>query len=1222
MKKKKFFSYMLMGLLAVGATGTVTSCKDYDDDINAANKRIDEVNTALEQCKSNCETSIASLKTQLEQQDAYAKSLNTALQTLQTTVGTQGTDIATLKSQLQTVSNTLSSVQETANTNKTDIATNKTNIAANKAAIDGLLERMTAAEAKGEQNAELIASAQKAIDDVKASLEQEVQDRVADVAALTAKINKLNDAVDEINTVLADKVDKDVYNATVADIYAKLKTVDETLADQLTQIQGNTADIKQLKTDLGNLATTVKTLSEALDLQKQALENYKEEVAKTYATIESLNDNVKTINGKIDDLQKQIDELGIADIAGLQDALDGKANLADFNKVKAIAEANSEAISKINTHLDVIDVFISKALRSLVFVPDAYYYGIEATPIKVLNYWKFKNVPVAAWNVKEAKGYTDHVRYDSVSAERVMNFVANYHMNPSSADPDLFGDVTVVTDDKPYVTDTRAADAAPFTVVSKSVKDGILTANINVKDPTKIKTVSNDAAVTVFALQVNTNKDGQDTTITSDYATLYKKTVKNLKLFHTAGTGVPFVKDTQNTHDPSPALDGKDKNHAHNNVLMQTAHEAGWDFAAQDTVMWNETFDLSKLVEVHYTDVDGKNYLMTSTELEANGLSYKFELTGLYFGNNETSESAHAAIAEDGVTFRPQMPEYDDNHVGKQQAYGATQDRQEIGRTPLVRVELVDADGNILDYGYIRIRIAEKGKEVKPDENVSYTGPGWTYNGECNPKAWSYKTRWIQTEYDLYNKLGLSRAEFEANYTAEENNGALQQYKLKSDGKTFEKVADTDSIGKIVEHEETTGEQAAQTQVLEWNISGNKMKEIFYTNKQTSAQRAIKYVSADKTVGPDVYVVFNVGTPITLTTPSAVANLDANKIEKLWYVTNTATLGKNEVHANTLNPEDELAQTADTLDDQFSDLFVGNLKTPAPYIGTINNLLADNKDYEKSEMTLDFQFDKSNESRTAKGIRNGVEETYNFVVADNGKTLKAYKVGEAVANAQVVAKIEGATADVQKVVYQHSADDNGYAEAMLNYKAHNELADDVINVAIGMYAQNKCGFDVPLTENTFDVRFLRPLNVFDNKAEVEDAATELQTINVVDLVKFTDWRDQWDGKAGAGAYTANAGYTKYYDIKSITIPGIDDGDNLADQELVKTNLNGSEQSLSKVSDQVDFTYNQGVITYRNLSSTVHDFYVIVPVEVHYIWGTVYQNVTINVKKSLNNAKKF
>lgn len=40
MNKKKVFSYLFIGLLAAGATGTVTSCKDYDDDINSLQKQI------------------------------------------------------------------------------------------------------------------------------------------------------------------------------------------------------------------------------------------------------------------------------------------------------------------------------------------------------------------------------------------------------------------------------------------------------------------------------------------------------------------------------------------------------------------------------------------------------------------------------------------------------------------------------------------------------------------------------------------------------------------------------------------------------------------------------------------------------------------------------------------------------------------------------------------------------------------------------------------------------------------------------------------------------------------------------------------------------------------------------------------------------------------------------------------------------------------------------
>ena len=63
--------------------------------------------------------------------------------------------------------------------------------------------------------------------------------------------------------------------------------------------------------------------------------------------------------------------------------------------------------------------------------------------------------------------------------------------------------------------------------------------------------------------------------------------------------------------------------------------------------------------------------------------------------------------------------------------------------------------------------------------------------------------------------------------------------------------------------------------------------------------------------------------------------------------------------------------------------------------------------------------------------------------------------------------------------------------------------------------------------------------------------------------------------------------------------------------------------LTNVSDNVDFVYSaEGELTYRNLSSTVTEFQVILPVEVEYLWGTIYQDVTVTIKRTQENAKKF
>ena len=44
---KKFLSAILFGALMVTSTGTFVSCKDYDDDIDEINGKIDKIETTL-----------------------------------------------------------------------------------------------------------------------------------------------------------------------------------------------------------------------------------------------------------------------------------------------------------------------------------------------------------------------------------------------------------------------------------------------------------------------------------------------------------------------------------------------------------------------------------------------------------------------------------------------------------------------------------------------------------------------------------------------------------------------------------------------------------------------------------------------------------------------------------------------------------------------------------------------------------------------------------------------------------------------------------------------------------------------------------------------------------------------------------------------------------------------------------------------------------------------
>lgn len=1025
----------------------------------------------------------------------------------------------------------------------------------------------------------------------------------ADVSGLEARVKTAEEALAKVNEALKGKASE----AELKELAGKVAAVESSLVEPLKQI-------KELKSGLEDVKTAQEGIKSDIQEQKDALEGYKTrlEALEKQGLSEA---DIKKIYDKIEEATKALDKKLSEEIAQL----------------KADAKSLSDKIDAVSTNVNVLNVLLPTELRSIVFAPDSYYWGIEATKIQTLKFDAY-TLPDAAWDVKESKGYTEAGRYDKKPGSRVLAFVANYHMNPSTAviDP-ATAKVNVLSGDKEY---TRAAAEAGLSVASWNVENGMLKVNLDVTNPEKIKSVKENEMVTVFATQVTLpgmtlNKDQNlaERTITSDYATLYAESISGLKLAHRAGDDVPFL----GVESPNKSvLGGPDENHKHHQLLMQHAFEAGVSgtYAPQDSVNYNDSLDLRKLVEVHYKNAKGVNRLMTADELKANGMKYKFEITALYYGDNKTSESAHAAInPKDGYTFRPQMPEYDKAHVGKQQAYGALQARATIGRTPLVRVSLLDKDGKVLDYGYIRIKITEKKDPatIVPDKHVDYQGPdyNYSYNGECNEPAteWKYETKWIQTAYDLYHELNITREEFVANYgtspVKDLTNGGLQQYKMSANGKTFEKM--DAPIGQAYTRNETSPEDGTLTSILGWKLTPAEAKKLFVTEKMENVQIAVKYESKDKSKYPDVFVTFKTGKRTgTDSTPAGEVKLAENIISNYWYAANSSNPGIAEIHTNTLTPEDNAGGTADKMESTLGDVFKGNKIAAATLVNVVKDLTK-NKEYAAGKLTLNVVFDAANNNKEFKGVDG---KTYVMSVSDDGKTLNAQIKGNQ-AKSPVATLTSPADPSQTQVAYQH----NEYAHALLNYKGHDELANDVIKAIIGIKAQNECAKDLALTNNTFDVRFLRPINAKDAAKVIEDANyTELQVIKAQDLLLFNDWRDAWNNKQNWGKGGA---YATYYGITGVTIEGIADGKSISENPDVKTNLGQSDPkkfvSLASVTKNIDFVYTAadgGTLTYKNLSSTVQEFQIKIPVTVNYLWGYITKDVTITVKKTANNAKKF
>lgn len=1194
--KRKFLSFlMVLGALVI-ASSTLMSCKDYDDDIQKLDNRVTSLETALNNAKADLQGQINTLKTQIE----------------------------TVEGQLATYKQELDKL--------------KGDVKANADAIE--------------------------------VLQGKVEDCLGRLSALEARMKTAEETLVNLNTLVKDlqdnKVDKSEFNATVADIYAKLETVNENLGNALKGIE-------ELKKGLEDEEIARKAAD--ADLQQQL-----DAVKKFEARIKAIEDDYLKAADK-QELLKKIDDLK-KDLQGQIDVLKGRMTTAegDITKLKSDLNALSLKVDALQKEVNVLNVLVKTSLRSLVFIPDGYYHGIEATSFNYLEAYEFKNVPAAAWNKKEARGYfndpkevnialdaagarTLHNRYDSAKIALVEDLWANYHLNPSNVNTDNFANVKVLSGDK-WFENTRAANNADagLSVKEWKVANGDLSVQIDVKDPEQIKAVVEDywaegqdkPMVTVFATEVTLNKAGKDTTITSDYATLFADKLTDLRLSHidnnAAATG------QANTHCGVCSL-------ANRSHLMATVHEAATiakahqsndvHTNAQDGVWYKGTLDLRTLVATHWTSVDGTHKAMSAAELKKFGLEYKFELTSFTLGQNNTDESAHAAILEDGYTFRPQLPrkngttysqvdpKADDiaNFIGDNAL-------QAVGRTPMVRVSLVDAEGRVLDYGYIRIEITGKPDEAILDPLViTYDGSNKTYQDVCpalRPTGYAvYATKWIQTEYDIYKELGVDRATFEEHFNEDpvrDQQNDFQQYEKNAAGNFVARTQDK-YVGVITNEPDMDNETHTQTSTLKWELTANDIQKLYEqwareTNKATektyNLSVAVKYedIHGSWSHYKDVYVVFN--TKVTFK-PYSQATMDVTvdwsnaKLAKYWYVKNTAELGTDELHTNVPSVEDELRQDADSLTNLFSNEFFNN--------EVVNkNIVKGGTGFNYNDYTYRLIFDDANKGKVFTGASG---KKYTLTVSADGRKLNVGNV--TIAELVLPEKFADKEGDKEEanytmIKYLH----NDIAHDLLNYCSHSEfnakndaVLNNFLNVIVTLAVSGGDTQCKPynVKNGSFNVRFLRPIDVTDGKSEIQDAGSSgKQIVYLNGLFEYKDWRNEWKGVNKLIGDPKN--YFDYYGIKGIKIVGLQDGDPLSENHDVKADLNNTGmKALYTMTTQLDFTYHEDAdlgnyLEYNNLSSTVQEFKLEIPVVVEYIWGNFNTTATVTVKKTQDNAKQF
>lgn len=824
-----------------------------------------------------------------------------------------------------------------------------------------------------------------------------------------------------------------------------------------------------------------------------------------------------------------------------------------------------------------IVINLTTDLKALVFSPEYYYQGIEAFEMAT---YKFKPKTVNKDVNADKNCATDAPTTAPDFFNYAPDMTASYFLNPANAKVEDKAELfSFISADKKYVTRGATEPKRDFRVEKVDLsKSGMVTVHTKYNGDA-VKSIATDNQVTVLALQYK----GVNGTVTSDFAAVRATAYTDLQLNlasdphackHLYGTATEAISNTAQAnlkYNDDKGIDLRELINTDRKYQGGTCQ--GWDKNAKE--------DLVKQA----------------------GFKYSFELIGYYKGANETSQSAHAAIAADGYTMRAQMPE-----GGKQQPYGYSAEKANnlqnpatMNREPLVRVILTDTVNNkIASVGYLKFKITDKDtqdqQQVFPMATV--TTP---YTIDCDDdNVMKQDLEWFDIEEQIIAQLSLSKTQFETTYDYEGNALDLDQFDKAELNTTA--LLPADKIG-VVQHT-THDVNGTETEVLKWAVNNQKAYAAFKSGKTTLTTyiRFTKKTDATSVAKPDyvnsadkyVYVKFT-WTPSAINLTPSTAFDNGSKLVSYWYGANKldANSGFAEIHGNVeaVGSTDNLKNGAITAaaDDEF--------------VFNISNTLKGNK-LAVNKMAAPYD-----------GLNSKLVLTYEFVT---GHGLYANPAGDKIFTDPLLANLVATLNKTTGVVSMKGC--SLEAKEKLNAYAPKtgevNTLDKVLTARVKVVATMCGSIDVPVENKEFDVKFIRPISITDATAKFVDGVTTTAKLNLT----FVDWR----GYNFVGTRVPVANYFTYYGVKSIAL----------DIDNAKTNLNNNwNDKLGELTSKIKLDFNAptaaqiaaedfGTITYSNNGSTVGTFQVKIPATVTYDWGELKTEVVVTIEKTqIGGAKR-
>ncbi|MEY8687130.1 cell surface protein [Bacteroides sp. AN502(2024)] len=608
--------------------------------------------------------------------------------------------------------------------------------AAAKAAQTAADNAKTAAEA-----AQAEAEAAKAVgDQAAAEAAQAKRDaQAAQVAANNAKVEAIEEAkkqVEALKVLLQEsingKVDVEVFEAAQTAIGGKIAGIEERL---------NNLDPDQVAEDMRDAKQAIATLMAAyenLKIQEATLNEYKEACLDYTANAEAIKKAVEDIGTAQTEIEKLWNEINgegglkeliggnttaisnlttqtAKDIENLENRINGqltdiKDDIKD-NIKPAILAIQNQIRDEIKPDLDQLHILVVARLSSITFAPDYIVDGVEAI--------KFSSLKYGAMDKSENAAIPTTYKFSTAALA-----TASYHFNPASfklANADYsYIDRTVT------VVNTRAAaskwveiSGEPVANAEKGTVDfKLLRLNAHSTQPEK-------SDVNMIALQATLKGDAVDkketgAVVTSPYVSVYDEVLD--------------ASDVRIADDATLTEFGADAHYA-------TTFDACKEEEPRYKMYYNEVFDLKDLVATCFGDNEETN-IHRKFPIEDYNLSYRFAVA-----------SSEYKISTGGtITDQQKNILCNDAEEGLFQAKDFS--REAIGRTPIFKVELVDADGNVVRRGFVKVAIGV----AKSDDMILPMSCG-TLTYECASTTAKYE---ISEEYiieNLYRKIANSLGE-------------------------------------------------------------------------------------------------------------------------------------------------------------------------------------------------------------------------------------------------------------------------------------------------------------------------------------------------------------------------------------------------------------------------------------------------------------------------------